>query len=659
MTASLPGAPDALFAHNTLALTGPFGAGKTTLAIDRIRWLLHQERVRGDDILVLVPQRTLADPYYAALYRGGDTAPGPPVRITTFASLAQQSVELYWPLLAANAGFSDPGREPTFLTLETSQYHMAQLVDDALRSYEFDALRVERNRVISQILDNLNKAALLGLTIDETYHRLELVVPAGEQRAARLNALRAAQRISHAFRDLCLRTTLLDFSLQVELFNRHILTNAWSRTHLFRGHRHLVFDNAEEDTPSAHRLVRNWLPALESALILVDADAGYRSFLGADPAGAAELAEACTAQIHLPASPTASAAMLALADRVTRILTPNRAASPPPSPTTTEAAIDDSSTINHQPSTINHSPFPIFNSLSLPPTPFRFYPQMVHWTANEIHRLVVEEGTPPGEIVVLAPFVSDALRFTLESALAEHGIALATHRPSRGLAAEPAARTLLTLAKLAHPHWGLPPAPTDVTQMLTVTVDRLDPVRAHLLSEIVYPPRRRDNELGAFGALAEPVRERITYVAGEEYDRLRDWIYAYRAGGELLPLDQFFARLFGELLSQPGFGFHASRDAARIANQLVESARKFRWAMAGDDTEEATPGSRLRRWAASTSAWPRRARSARSMCRGGAWPRTRSSWRRPTPFCCATARSTSSSGSTSAPVVGGSGSISR
>jgi DNA helicase IV len=231
-------------AANKIFVSGPFGGGKTTLAIDRIRWLLRRERTRGDDILVLTAQRTLSEPFTRAL-RNSETPSGPPVRVTTFAGLARNAVELYWPLLASVVGFADPKREPTFLNLETSQYHMARLVDEALEQGEFDSIRIERNRVISQVLDNLNKAALQGFTIDEAYQRLELAVPSGEQRTGRLNALRAAQRISHAFRKLCLDVTLIDFSMQVELFNRHVLTNDWSRTHLFRSHRHLIFDNIE------------------------------------------------------------------------------------------------------------------------------------------------------------------------------------------------------------------------------------------------------------------------------------------------------------------------------------------------------------------------------------------------------------------------------
>ncbi|OUC08923.1 hypothetical protein RY27_06110 [Litorilinea aerophila] len=84
--------------------------------------------------------------------------------------------------------------------------------------------------------------------------------------------------------------------------------------------------------------------------------------------------------------------------------------------------------------------------------------------------------------------------------------------------------------------------------------------------------------------MGQGVKVRITYPLGGAYAHQRNWKSAYRASGKILPLDQFFARLFGEVLSQPGFGFHEDHDAARVANQLVQSARNFRWAM-----EESAP----------------------------------------------------------------------
>lgn len=555
--------PEAIRARNRLHLSGSFGTGKTSAALARIRWLLGQERIRGDDILVLVPQRSLGRPYYENL-RGPEIPPGPPVRVTTYAGLARAAAELYWPLVAPQAGFADLRREPTFLNLETSQYHMQRFVEAAFQRGEFDAIRLQPGRVVSQVLDNLNKAALHGFSIEEAYQRLELSVPQGEQMAARLNVLQTAARISREYRAHCLAEALIDFSLWVGLFNQQVLNNEWSRTHLFRSHRHLVMDNAEEDTYASHQLVRRWLPHLESALIISDDDAGYRVFLGAAPENAATLADACDLRLRLTeqyVTPPSLVRMAGLVDRAIRGQRP---------PQTDEMGVESGELASTR--------LPLHYQIH------RFYPQMIDWAVDEIERLVTSEGVAPGGIAVLAPFVSDALRFSLQSRLEERGIPSTTHRPSRALNAEPAARALLTLAALAHPTWQQYPQPTDVTLTFGVAIAGLDPVRAHLLSQVAYGTRgNRAGELATFAGQKGAVQGRITYALGERYEQLRSWIYDYRAETDFTPLDQFFARLFGELLSQPGFGFHEDVDAARVANQLVVSARNFRWAV--EETE--------------------------------------------------------------------------
>jgi superfamily I DNA/RNA helicase len=566
--------------RNKLFVSGPFGSGKTTLAIERIRWLLTQERVRGDDILVLVPQRTVGRPYLQALRRP-EIPPGPPVRISTVAGLARNSVELYWPLLAREAGFENPEREPTFLNLETAQFHMAELVDAAFERGDFDGIRVERNRVISQILDNLNKAALYGLGIEETYRRLALTIPQGEHRQARLNALRAARHISEQFRQLCLKESLVDFSLWIQLFNEQALTNPWIRTHLFRSFRHVVLDNAEEDTYTAHGLLQQWLPHLESALILCDEDAGFRVFLGADPVGADELAVRCDQKLRLVHRYVTPPLLRRLERAVDAAILGTRQAA---QRRKEDQPLEDESHEDESHENESYGDEPRENEprepLPLHYEPHRFYPQMIQWVVNEIDRLVTDDGVPPGEIAVVAPFVSDALRFSLQNGLEARGIPSTSHRPSRALRAEPAARCLLTLAALAHPAWQIYPAPADVTTTLRLAIQDLDPVRAHLLSRVAYTAQgERSGELRPFAQLKPAVQQRITYRAGEKYDQLRSWLAAYRTEPEFTPLDQFVARIFGEVLSQPGFGFHEDPDAARIASQMVESARNFRWAV--------------------------------------------------------------------------------
>ena len=546
---------------NTLYLSGPFGAGKTTAAIERVLWLLRQEQVRGDQILVLVPQLTLGQPYQEAL-RSSNVPAGALVQVTTVASLSRSSVGLYWPLAARAAGFADPRREPTFLNLETTQYHMAGLVERAAQQGEFDAIRLQRSRIVSQVLDNLNKAALHGFTLEEAYGRLENTVPPGEKMVARLNVLRTARRISQAFRQMCLEESLVDYSLQMQIFLRIILENEWCRTHLFRSFRHLIFDNAEEETFAAQELVRRWIPHLESALIVVDEDGGYRAFLGADAENAVRLADHMEKRIRLQPSLVAAPGSSRLISRINRAV--NRKAD--------GGALEEGA--DGEPESQADSP------IVFPEHSYRFYPQMIEWAVDGIDKLVNEDGVPPNEIVVLAPFVSDALRFSLLSRLEERGIPATSHRPSRALNSEPAVRTLLTLAALAHPIWQRRPPRADVALALENAIAPLDPVRASVLAQATYNVRENAGvSLRDFASLRGDVQRRVTFANGELYERLRKWLADYRAESEFSPLDRFFARLFGELLSQPGFGFHEQPDAARLTDRLARSAQDFRWAI--------------------------------------------------------------------------------
>ena len=555
----------------TLFLSGPFGAGKTTAAIERISWLLRQERVRGDQILVLVPQPSLGQPYQEALHRP-DMPAGALVQLATVASLARSSVALYWPLAARAAGFAEPRKEPTFLNLETTQYHMDGLVENAVQQGEFDAVRLQRGRIVSQVLDNLNKAALHNFTIDEAYARLENTVPAGEQMTARLNVLRSARRISQAFREMCLRESLVDYSLQMQTFLQQILENDWCRTHLFRTFRHLIFDNAEEETFAAQELVRRWLPHLESALILVDEDGGYRAFLGADPQNAGRLAGCTENQARLEDSHSMAPGLSSMIGGINRAILGRRG-----------------DREQKKRTDVDVSGLPDGSPIVFPEGTHRFYPQMIEWAVGEIERLVKQEGVAPKEIAVLAPFVSDAMRFSIQTRLQERGIRTASHRPSRALNAEPAVRTLLTLAALAHPSWQRRPSRADVTLTLGSAIAQLDPVRASVLAQAVY--NDRDNagaELAAFEGLRGDVQKRVTFAMGERYEQLRVWLADYRAESEFSPLDRFFARIFGEKLSQPGFGFHEWPEAARLADHLARSARNFRWAI-GEQGVETSP----------------------------------------------------------------------
>jgi hypothetical protein len=537
--------------NHTIFLSGPPGAGKTTLAVARLRHLLAAG-VPAEQILILVPQRTLATPYYRAI-DDVTMPPGALVDVATIGGVARRAIDLFWPLVAGPAGFR-PERRPRFLTLETTQYYMDRLAGPFLDAGAFGGINISRPRLVSQIIDNLNKAAAVRFAAEDIAARLNA---AWHGESARLKVYDQVQALALAFREACLAGNVLDWSLQVEVFWHHLLPLPEYRRYLLGGYRHLIVDNTEEDIPVTHDLLRTWLPMAESALVVHDTGGGYRVFLGADPDGALALAGVCREHVVLEGSHVAPPEVVALG----RHLAAPFAGERPLADGLGGEDADPHEALRHDVE--------------------RFHPEMLDWVADEVSRLVQAEGVAPGEIAILAPFLSDALRFSLGERLDTFGIATRTHRPSRELREAPAARTLLTLAKVAHPAWRRPPPVTDVAHALQMSIADLDPARARLLTDIVYRVADGRPRLLPFHQIVPETQARISYLLGGRYDELRHWIDAYLDGDgqQAETLDHFMSRLFGEVLSQPGFGFHRNLDAGAVAAELIESIQKFRRAM--------------------------------------------------------------------------------
>lgn len=534
-------------------IEGPAGVGKTTYAIHYVHELLDSG-VSGDQILILLPHRALGWPYYRA-FSEIDWPAGTAIDMVTLGGLARRSLEVFWPLVWQPAGFADPTLEPLFLTIETAQYFMARLVLEAQKTGVFDSISVSTFDIMRQTLDNLSKAAMNQIPLTAVADRL--IAAWGDRHSSRPPVYRACLEIAQRFRDLCLRYSLLDFSLQIEVFMGHLLREPLFERYMRSRYRHLIADNLEENFPLVGDFVRWLVPGLDSALLLYDRDGGFRLFLGADPAGLYQLSEIADKREVWDEPVTGSPAMAWLSHSLSELLSGRSV--PLIAPPATE-----------------ERPLAIYSG--------RFFPQMIDWVADEVSALV-QAGVPPREIVIVAPYMSDALRFSLTTRLEERQVPVVSHRPSRALREEPAARVVLTLTALAHPHWGLMPPVQDVADTLHRAIAGLDPIRAWLLAQIVYRPGRE--ELGSFADIQPAVQQRISYLAGERYERLRAWLAHYRQNdiGQIPP-DHFFSRLFGELLSQPEFGFHADAEAGRIIAELVESARRFRQALYPDGVEE-------------------------------------------------------------------------
>lgn len=524
-------------------LEGIAGSGKTSAGVERLLYLLGRG-IPAESILVYVPQRSLAQPYLMALredseYRGGQVA------IHSIGSLSLQMVEAFWFLTAEAAGFGHPYDLPNFLGLELVQYFMTRAIEPLVEKRDyFNSVRIDRARLYSQIIDNMNKAAVVGFPINEIAARLKGALSGGVEQA---HIYDDAETCALAFRQYCLANNLLDFSLQLEVFTKHVWGLPQARQYFRDRFRHLIADNVEEDNPASQRVVADLLETCESALVIYDRDAGFRRFLGADPVNARRLREHCDQQIEFGETLVMSDQLRELGSLLVAPL---------------QGATESSKSDGARTALITKA--------------HRYHPQMVDWMVDQIAMLINGKKVSASEIVVLAPFLSDVLRFALLDGLRARGIKARTHRPSRALRDEPAARTLLTFARLAHPDWGMSPTEFDVAFALVAAIDGLDLIRAKLLTEILY----RQGRLLPFADIqVESTQSRITFELGARYDRLQAWLSDYISGTPTEAIDIFFRKLFGEVLSRAGFGFHDNHDAGNISMNLVDSARNFRWSL--------------------------------------------------------------------------------
>jgi len=522
-------------------LEGIPGSGKTTAGLQRVIQLISSG-IPPESIIVLVPQRTLALPYYHALGKA-DLPSGGMVQIVTMGGMAQHMIELFWPLISIAAGFKQSIRQPKFLTLETAQYYLEKIIGPFIEKGYFESIKIDHNHLLSQIIDNLNKAAVIGFPHTSFGERLKNAC-IGEP--GQRHVFEEAQECANEFRLFCLNKNLLDFSLQIEIFVKFLWPSFICQSYLKNRYRHLIYDNVEEDVPIVHDIVLDWLSDFESALFIYDVDGGYRSFLGADSQSGYQFKKACDHVMSFSNSQILSNDMFLLQDRIQQKILSNK---------THESRIN-----------VNHT-----LELSTP----RFFPQMINDIVQRIADLINLESAKPEDFVILAPYLSDSLRFTLANEMNLIGIPFRSHRPSRSLLEEPATRCLLTLSKIAHPTWDLKPSQFDFRYALMQSISKLDLIRSDLLSKTLYHPDQLEKGLGSFTQLNSEMKMRISFTFGNLYESLRLWLKQYMEG-QIVELDIFLSRLFGEILSQPGFGFSTDLDKASIAARLLDSIKNFR-----------------------------------------------------------------------------------
>ncbi|MEA3408679.1 MAG: hypothetical protein U9R48_11505 [Chloroflexota bacterium] len=552
-----------------LILQGLPGTGKSTALLARLAALLSEGR-RPYEILFLVPQRAQGRRYERALAaldaptRGG-------VDILTFYGLSRRAISLFWPLVSKAGGFAWPDREPTFLTIETTQYFMWCIVEPLIaeKGY-FSELAIRRERLLSQLIDNLNKAALVGFDHRDVYRRLQ---GAWTGDSDHVNYYWQTQDCISRFRDYCLAHNLLDFSLITQTYHRHLLSHPAYQRYFRSRYRHLLVDNLEENVPVAQEFIVWAKDQCASSVLAHDEGGGYRIFLGADAEGAADLASQGDEVVVFDELLGAKEEVVAFSNALRRVLRV-KPVGRWEDKSLQDAVVDQDAG--------------------------RYWISMIRWMTERV-AMLVEKGVAPADIAIVAPYVSEVMRFAIEEELCKRDVDIYLLRPSTPLRDDPVVRGLLVLALLAHPQWDIHiqgqayvPPQEDVALALEVALANLDPIRARRLADMAYSfEERMLIDLSGEGEGGPPhgdlgrLWEQVGYQIREPYEALRVWLENYRRG-EPAPLDVFFSKLFGDVLSRSGYGFYDEPDKARVFGRLVESTSKFHAAVGFDDVLEET-----------------------------------------------------------------------
>jgi len=524
---------------DALFVEGPASSGKTTAGIARLKRLLGE--TNSGKILILTPQKSLAKPYFNYLSCQNNFKGSLP-KILTISGLARLMIAKFWLLISEDAGFKKPLEQPHFLSLETAQYIMGKIVQPFIQKGYFSSVTIERSRLFSQILDNLNKSSLVPFPAENIACRLKRTIGVDPSIAL---AFDQAQECALEFREYCLRNNILDFSLLIETFRRFVWENTTCRSFFYSSYDAIIADNVEEDFPVSHDLLALWLQNIPSATIIYDTDSGYRSFLGADPANAYLLKDLCRNSVSFKQSRAPDKSVESFRIALGKCIQYGKL---------------------EKVSTEMKGAFHIES--------YRFYPQMISEVCAKISELIHNRNTATEEIVILAPYLSDSVKFSLSQNLESAGIKHTAYRPSQIYINHPLIRALITIAKMAYNAWPFSISPLEMRNALVTIITDLDIARAELAVQTLFSVNEKT--LRSFDSIQNSkMQERISFKIGGKIEDFRNWLLDNMQVEEE-PLDIFFRRLFGELLSKKGFKLFEDLESAKIIHNLTQSLKSFR-----------------------------------------------------------------------------------
>lgn len=567
--------------HETLVgLPGP--------ALRRSLWERYVRLLDGgepsDRVLVLLDGATRSQ--WRAWLRGlerGDGTPAVPDAMGgqldhTPAGFIQQELRLWWGLAAD--GLRDLGapvptaHEPVFAAIDLAQYLMGSAIRHRRHDLEFLAGSHSATHYQHvQLLDALARGIEHGFTLaspadDGPAHTNAGGEPLAGPCLALAGAITARLReggadpelMGHArealalYLDGCLRSGVLDHALQLEVYASALWPQPRYQEALRHRFGHVLVEHLDELNPRWHQMLGELLAHEVRGCFTLQRDAaehgfkgGLREYVGADPRGAWTLASTLTRVV--PAAADYRPMPFAELGRALH------------------AELTMPEALRGRPGGIQRPSGQVALSLDA------YSPaEMLQEVADRVVSLLQTGDALPRHIALVGPTLSPLLIWSLRQKLA--GIApLYVFAGTNRLRDYRPVRVLITLAKLAHPAWGLMPTRYELLELLELSTG-LNPLRLGRLMPSFFTDGRLVDP--SVVTLAVPD---LSPVALKRYAALVQW--AERATPPR-DLPTFFREVFARLYAAvraPG-GAEALTDESFLREvsqigQLVELTQRF------------------------------------------------------------------------------------
>ncbi|VXD17298.1 conserved hypothetical protein [Planktothrix serta PCC 8927] len=437
---------------------------------------------------------------------------------TTPLGFFQDEVILFWPLLVEKLGLK--AQFPLRLRPETEQELALELWS---RDLEISNLRrpgISVNRMVRQILDILQLAALSGTSIEDIPQILEQgFTPLNESETLYNSLCLWLQQ----WRNWCLERGLLTYGIIADLYGQHLLYHPIYQKHLLRRYPVVLADDVDEYPAIARHLFEFFLEQGKMAAFTYNPNGAVRLGLGADPNALASLQKHC----RLEALDEQKGLGKYLAQPILDLVF--ESALTFPDSLLFSANIQSIQTISRS--------------------------DLLRQTAEQIIAGVKTGQVQPDEIAVIAPGLDAIARYTLRELLNHAGIAVESSTEQRPLVSSPLIRALLTLMALIYPGNGhlihrdaiaemlvtlsyqgtghreqgtVPPNPpyTGGKGGCQPSTPMIDPVRAGLLADHCFVPDLENPRL--LPVTAFPRWDRLGYQATFAYNQILQWVEVQR-----------------------------------------------------------------------------------------------------------------------------------